>query len=106
MLGHAEGYQTRYGHLSGFGKGIRSGAPVRQGQVVGYVGSTGLSTGPHLHYEVRKFGSAVNPFKLNPPRRSPVRQAFLPQFAQARDSLAAVMANLQRGQPPPPRPAR
>ena len=106
VLGHAEGYQTRYGHLSGFGKGIRSGAPVRQGQVVGYVGSTGLSTGPHLHYEVRKFGSAVNPFKLNPPRRSPVRQAFLPQFQHARDSLAAITARLQRGQPPQPRPSR
>jgi murein DD-endopeptidase MepM/ murein hydrolase activator NlpD len=106
VLGHAEGYQTRYGHLSGFGKGIRSGAPVRQGQVVGYVGSTGLSTGPHLHYEVRKYGSAVNPFKLNPPRRSPVRKEFLAQFGRTRDSLAAIMATLQRGQPPRPRPAR
>jgi murein DD-endopeptidase MepM/ murein hydrolase activator NlpD len=106
VLGHAEGYQTRYGHLSGFGKGIRSGAPVRQGQVVGYVGSTGLSTGPHLHYEVRKFGSAVNPFKLNPPRRSPVRKEFLAQFDKTRDSLAAIMVTLQRGQPPLPRPAR
>jgi murein DD-endopeptidase MepM/ murein hydrolase activator NlpD len=105
VLGHAEGYQTRYGHLSGFGKGIRSGAPVRQGQVVGYVGSTGASTGPHLHYEVRKFGSAVNPLKLNPPRRSPVRQAFLPQFQHTRDSLAAIMRSLQREQPPPPPPA-
>ena len=105
VLGHAEGYQTRYGHLSGFGKGIRSGAPVRQGQVVGYVGSTGLSTGAHLHYEVRKFGSAVNPFKLNPPRRSPVRKEFLPQFDKTRDSLAAIMVTLQRGQPPRPRPA-
>jgi murein DD-endopeptidase MepM/ murein hydrolase activator NlpD len=104
VLGHAEGYQTRYGHLSGFGKGIRSGAPVRQGQVVGYVGSTGLSTGAHLHYEVRKFGSAVNPFKLNPPRRNPVRKEFLAQFDKTRDSLAAIMATLQRGQPPPPRP--
>jgi murein DD-endopeptidase MepM/ murein hydrolase activator NlpD len=106
VLGHAEGYQTRYGHLSGFGKGIRSGAPVRQGQVVGYVGSTGASTGPHLHYEVRKYGSAVNPLKLNPPRRSPVRKEFLAQFDKTRDSLARVMADLQRGQPPPPRPAR
>jgi murein DD-endopeptidase MepM/ murein hydrolase activator NlpD len=88
VLGHAEGYETRYGHLSGFGKGIRSGAPVRQGQVVGYVGSTGLATGPHLHYEVRKFGSAVNPLKLNPPRRSPVRQAYFPLFARVRDSLS------------------
>jgi murein DD-endopeptidase MepM/ murein hydrolase activator NlpD len=106
VLGHAEGYQTRYGHLSGFGKGIRSGAPVRQGQVVGYVGSTGASTGAHLHYEVRKFGSAVNPFKLDPPRRSPVRKEFLPQFGKTRDSLRAIIATLQRGQRPPPRPAR
>jgi murein DD-endopeptidase MepM/ murein hydrolase activator NlpD len=106
VLGHAEGYQTRYGHLSGFGKGIRSGAPVRQGQVVGYVGSTGASTGPHLHYEVRKYGSAVNPFKLDPPRRSPVRKEFLPQFGKTRDSLATIIAALQRGQRPPPRPAR
>jgi murein DD-endopeptidase MepM/ murein hydrolase activator NlpD len=88
---HAEGYETRYGHLSGFGKGIRSGASVRQGQVVGYVGSTGVSTGPHLHYEVRKFGSAVNPLRLNPPRRSPVRQAFIPRFQHTRDSLAQEM---------------
>ncbi len=102
---HAEGYETRYGHLSGFGKGIRSGASVRQGQIVGYVGATGLATGPHLHYEVRKFGSAVNPLRLNPPRRSPVKQAFLPQFRQTRDSLAAIMADLQRAQPPPPLPA-
>jgi murein DD-endopeptidase MepM/ murein hydrolase activator NlpD len=106
VLGHAEGYETRYGHLSGFGKGIRSGAPVRQGQVVGYVGMTGLATGPHLHFEVRKFGSPVNPLKLNPPRRSPVKKEFLAQFNQTRDSLAAIMARLQRGQPPPPRPAR
>jgi murein DD-endopeptidase MepM/ murein hydrolase activator NlpD len=106
VLGHAEGYQTRYGHLSGFGKGIRSGAPVRQGQVVGYVGSTGLSTGPHLHYEVRKFGSAVNPLRLNPPRRNPVRKEFLAQFGKTRDSLGAIMATLQRGQPPRPLPAR
>jgi murein DD-endopeptidase MepM/ murein hydrolase activator NlpD len=106
VVGHAEGYQTRYGHLSGFGKGIRSGAPVRQGQVVGYVGSTGASTGPHLHYEVRKYGAATNPLRLNPPRRSPVRQAFLPRFTQVRDSLKTVMAGLQRGQPQSPRPAR
>ena len=106
VLGHAEGYETRYGHLSGFGKGISSGAPARQGQVVGYVGMTGLATGPHLHYEVRKFGTPVNPLKLNPPRRSPVKKEYLAQFQQTRDSLAAVMAGFQRGQPPPPPPAR
>ena len=106
VLGHAEGYETRYGHLSGFGKGIIAGAPVRQGQVVGYVGMTGLATGPHLHYEVRKFGTPVNPLKLNPPRRSPVKKEYLARFQQTRDSLAAVMVKSQREQPPPPRPAR
>ena len=106
VLGHAEGYETRYGHLSGFGKGIIAGAPVRQGQVIGYVGMTGLATGPHLHYEVRKDGTPVNPLKLNPPRRSPVKKEYLAQFQQTRDSLARVMASLERGQPPPPRPVR
>ena len=106
VIGHAEGYETRYGHLSGFGRGIMAGAPVKQGQVVGYVGMTGLATGPHLHYEVRKYGTPTNPLKLDPPRRSPVKQAYLPQFAQVRDSLKTVMADLQRGQPQSPRPAR
>jgi murein DD-endopeptidase MepM/ murein hydrolase activator NlpD len=101
-VGHAEGYETRYGHLSGFAKGIRRGAPVKQGQVVGYVGSTGLSTGPHLHYEVRKYGSATNPLRLNPPRRSPVKQAHLADFSHVRDSLTAVMTALRRGQPQSP----
>ncbi|MBN2465600.1 M23 family metallopeptidase [candidate division WOR-3 bacterium] len=97
VVRHAEGYETRYGHLSGFAKGIRSGASVKQGQLVGYVGSTGLSTGPHLHYEVRKFGSAVNPLRLKPPRRSPVKKAFLPQFGRTRDSLARILARLGSG---------
>jgi len=97
VVRHAEGYETRYGHLSGFAKGVRSGASVKQGQLVGYVGSTGLSTGPHLHYEVRKFGSAVNPLRLNPPRRSPVKKEFMAQFQRARDSLARVVARFGSG---------
>ena len=58
---HRAGYQTLYAHLSRFGRGIRSGARVNQRQVIGYVGTTGMSTGPHLHYEVLKGGRRVNP---------------------------------------------
>ncbi len=58
---HPNGVQTRYGHLERFARGIRPGARVTQGQEIGYVGSTGLSTGPHLHFEVRIHGRAVNP---------------------------------------------
>ncbi|MGQ9707414.1 MAG: peptidoglycan DD-metalloendopeptidase family protein [bacterium] len=91
-IGHRDGYETRYGHLSGFGKGIKSGAPVVQGQVIGYVGSTGLSTGPHLHYEVRKFGSPVNPLRLKPPRVGAIKLANMPLFRALRDSLSPYLS--------------
>jgi len=58
---HANGLETGYGHLSRYGSGIRAGTRVRQGQVVAYVGSTGASTGPHLHYEIWRNGQRINP---------------------------------------------
>jgi murein DD-endopeptidase MepM/ murein hydrolase activator NlpD len=61
---HANGYETAYAHLSRFARGIRAGARVRQGQVIGYVGTTGRSTGPHLHYEVMRGGAQINPSTL------------------------------------------
>ena len=67
MIRHNSTYKTAYAHLSGFAKGIRSGSRVQQGQVIGYVGSTGRSTGPHLHYEVLVNGQRVNSQKLNLP---------------------------------------
>ena len=63
-LKHADGYDTAYAHLSRYAKGVRPGAKVRQGQVIGYVGSTGRSTGPHLHYEVLLNGRPTNPLTL------------------------------------------
>jgi murein DD-endopeptidase MepM/ murein hydrolase activator NlpD len=101
-IGHRDGYETRYGHLTGLGKGIKSGAPVTQGQIIGYVGSTGLSTGPHLHYEVRKFGTPVNPLRLNPPRAGAIRLAYLPIFQSLRDSLSPYL--LGQKQLPAPNP--
>ncbi|HWA00979.1 MAG TPA: M23 family metallopeptidase [Caulobacterales bacterium] len=64
---HGDRYETAYAHLSRFGAGIRTGARVRQGQIIGYVGATGRSTGPHLHYEVLLNGSQVNPMGLRVP---------------------------------------
>ena len=61
IVRHPRGFETRYGHLSAFADGIRSGARVDQNEVIGYVGSSGLSTGPHLHFEVRQNGRAINP---------------------------------------------
>lgn len=64
---HAKGYKTAYAHLSRYGRGVKAGRSVRQGQIIGYVGSTGASTGPHLHYEVYRNGKAVDVMRLKLP---------------------------------------
>ena len=65
---HANGYVTAYNHMSGFGRGIAEGAHVIQGQTVGYLGDSGLATGPHLHYEVIINGNFVDPMAIKLPR--------------------------------------
>ena len=61
---HADGYETRYAHMKSFRRGIRKGKYVKKGQTIGYVGTTGRSTGPHLHFELRKHGRAINPLRV------------------------------------------
>jgi murein DD-endopeptidase MepM/ murein hydrolase activator NlpD len=84
---HNSMYTTTYMHLSGFAKGIATGARVEQGQVIGYVGSTGLSTGPHLDFRVHKNGSPVDPLKVEAPPVEPVSEENLPRYNQLKDSL-------------------
>jgi murein DD-endopeptidase MepM/ murein hydrolase activator NlpD len=87
-LRHASGYDSYYLHLSAFGSGIRRGARVSQGQAVGLVGSTGLATGPHLHYGLQKNGAWVDPLRehRNMPPGEPVPAAAMEAFLAARDA--------------------
>jgi murein DD-endopeptidase MepM/ murein hydrolase activator NlpD len=85
-LRHRANYETAYSHLSRFGKGIRTGAKVAQRNVIGYVGSTGLSTGPHLDYRVIKDGRFVNPLKQTFLPGKPVSPSSWPSFISTRDA--------------------
>jgi len=93
VLRHRSNFKTMYNHLSRFATGIRPGIPVRQRQVIGYVGTTGLSTGPHLDYRVVKDGRFVNPLKQTFLPGLPVSSASRTAFSAARDSLLAALRN-------------
>jgi len=69
---HPNGFLTRYGHMSGFRRGISVGTRVHQGEVIGYVGMTGLATGPHLHYEMLRHGNRMDPLSVDLPEGDPV----------------------------------
>jgi murein DD-endopeptidase MepM/ murein hydrolase activator NlpD len=86
-LRHANGITTRYGHLSGFARGVRAGARVHQGDVVGFVGSSGLASGPHLHYEFRVNGIARDSRKVALGNGEPVAVALRPLFEAQRGRL-------------------
>ncbi|CAH1663388.1 M23 family metallopeptidase [Hyphomicrobiales bacterium] len=88
---HANGYVTTYSHQSNFASGIVPGAKVRQGQIIGYLGSTGLSTGPHLHYEVLVNGNFVNPMKIRVPRGRELQGPTLAEFRRQRDEIRGLI---------------
>jgi murein DD-endopeptidase MepM/ murein hydrolase activator NlpD len=91
---HRNGFVSRYGHLSGLAKGIRTGVRVAQGQRIGYVGATGLATGPHLHFELLKDGNWVNPLRIIPPRAEPVKKEYFANFKETCDQLLATFSGL------------
>lgn len=88
---HANGYLTTYSHLATFGRGIEEGARVRQGQVIGTIGNSGLSTGPHLHYEVIVNGNYVNPMKIRLPQGRELEGRLLAEFRRQRDAIEDLL---------------
>jgi len=91
---HANGYKTAYAHLSRYGAGVKSGRRVRQGDVIGYVGSTGASTGPHLHYEVIKDGKHVNAMRLKLPTGRKLDGSVLEAFDLHRAGIDQMRTEL------------
>ncbi|MDN2566972.1 M23 family metallopeptidase [Aquibium sp. A9E412] len=91
IIRHNNGYKSSYSHQSAIAKGVRAGAKVRQGQVIGYVGSTGLSTGNHLHYELTVNGSRVDPMRVRLPDSRALKGEDLAAFQRERDRIDALL---------------
>ena len=92
-LKHNNGYETAYGHMSAYSKGMEPGKRVRQGQVIGFVGSTGMSTGAHVHYEILVNGRFVDPMRVKLPRGRSLEGPLMASFEKERDRLDAMMNN-------------
>ena len=95
---HNRTFTTAYAHMKGFSRGLRKGRRVKQGQVIGYVGTTGRSTGPHLHYEILKNNRQVNPLRIKTPSGKKLKGAELSAFLSAKDQIEDTYAAL----PPSP----
>ncbi|MBB3102954.1 peptidoglycan DD-metalloendopeptidase family protein [Azomonas macrocytogenes] len=104
IVQHGQRYQTLYAHMQGFAKGIRNGASVKQGQIIGYIGTTGLSTGPHLHYEFQVDGQHIDPLSQKLAMTNPLtkdeKQLFLkfskPLLAQMDEKRSVTLALSQQ----------
>ena len=96
LIRHNSIYETAYGHMSKFGRGIRKNVRVNQGQIIGYVGSTGLSTGPHLHYEVIKNGKRVNSQRLKLPTGKILNNKDRNKFEVDRIKIDVRLAELRK----------
>ncbi len=94
---HQGQYSTLYAHLSGFAGGVRKGTPIRQGEVLGYVGATGLATGPHLHYEFKVAGEYRDPLGAAVPLAIPLPNQYLGAFHRVADALQTQLALIRGG---------
>jgi murein DD-endopeptidase MepM/ murein hydrolase activator NlpD len=95
-LKHNYGYETAYGHMTAFARGIEPGVKVRQGQLIGYVGSTGQSTGAHVHYEIIVNGRFVDPMRIKLPRGRVLEGTLLTSFERERDKIDNMMSQPTR----------
>lgn len=95
VIQHGNRYRTLYAHMQGFAKGVRNGSTVKQGQIIGYIGTTGLSTGPHLHYEFQVDGVHVDPLGLKLPMADPIAQNEKQRFLQLSQPLMARLDDEQ-----------
>jgi len=95
IIKHGQTYQTLYAHMNQFRRGVRSGSKVKQGQTIGYVGSSGLATGPHLHYEFRVNGSVRNPVTVDLPKASSIAQSEMERFRTQVQPLVAQLEQYQ-----------
>jgi murein DD-endopeptidase MepM/ murein hydrolase activator NlpD len=93
---HNQEYATAYGHLSGFAHGLHEGARVRQGDVIGYVGMTGLATGPHLHYEVHDHGIQIDPLSVKMPALTRLAGSELKAFQNTRSAIDRALLEMRR----------
>lgn len=96
VLNHGNKYTTAYGHLSGFARGLKPGARIAQGEIIGYVGSTGWATGPHLHYEFRINNIQQDPLKVSLPDSAPLSGSLLTSFHNQTAPLSARLSQLQQ----------
>jgi murein DD-endopeptidase MepM/ murein hydrolase activator NlpD len=94
VVNHGNGYATAYGHLSRFGRGMRVGSRVRQGQVIAFSGMTGMATGPHLHYEIRLNKVQLNPNRVKVAQGRRLAGRELKQFVAQRDRADQLIAQL------------
>ena len=90
-ISHRNGYETAYAHMNGYARSLKKGAKVKQGQIIGYVGSTGLATGPHLHYEVLRYKKPVNPRDLDVPPERALDASGLEKLRKAQAAIGGRM---------------